>query len=224
MIIKHTRKLLAILSTAALLLGLAACKDETYNVAEDFPDGIFTLSVVDVGVRGGAYYAVVEPTDGSGARLTFKLAEDFTAQAFEPGVDGAIYMLDYYSPKDFYTQWYRMVKELGGLETAFSFVFAGDELISLTDTVQASPPDGPPMDEEQAVSIAVELLKAQMGEGMTLFPKCEGEVNGQHAFLIDLGMNTQEKFTAEEHYAVADDGTVWLLDILSNEWQPAAAG
>jgi hypothetical protein len=52
----------------------------------------------------------------------------------------------------------------------------------------------------------------------------EGKVNGQHAFLFDFGTDTDEKFTAQEHYAVTDDGKFWLLDALADKWQPAAAG
>jgi len=322
---------------AILALGMAlalfACGEKiTFNTAADLPAGTETLEVFEVGRSGKDYYLKAAVGDQS---YTFKLAEDFAALAFEPGVTGAIYMQDYFSPADFYSQWYQEAKKWDELGTAFIFAFAGDELVSLTDTTGYSPPDGPPMegaelpegvvyveefelqsdpgdnlsaeggalvlfsalvslhedfytpgdavtitltgldmiddedaylytivtpggeskhavnyygavfvlldgeyllldgpgrgdliplDEEQAMFILVELLKAQMGEGMTLFPKCEGEVNGQHAFLIDLGTNTEEKFTAEEHYAVTDDGEVWLLDVLADEWQPAAAG
>jgi hypothetical protein len=320
--------------TLCLVL-LPACGETViFNTAADFPDGICTLSVLEVGEKGGGYYAVVSPTDGSGARLTFRLAEDFAAWAFEPGADGALYMLDYSSPADFCSQWYQLARQRGALGTLFEFIFAGDELVHLADISDPSPPDGPqawvyeelpegvayredftwegdpgeglsapeaavllfnaaigyheympgeaytivmtgfefledgecyaytfetpdgeskhavnyftgavyvcldgewlsigeaPLDmegltEEQAMHIASIMLQAQLNEGAALVYKGEGEVNGRRAFLIDLGMNTEEKFTAEEHYAVTDDGEVWLLDILANEWQPAAAG
>ena len=324
-----------VILAACLALALFACGETvTFNTAEDFPDGICTLSVLEVGEKGGGYYAVVSPTDGSGARLTFRLAEDFAAWAFEPGADGALYMLDYSSPADFCSQWYQLARQRGALGTLFEFTFTGDALVFLEDISNPSPPGGPQawlyeelpegvtyredftwegdpgeglsapeaaillfnaaigyheympgeaytivmtgfefledgecyaytfetpdgesehavnyftgvvyvdldgewlpiggapldmegLDEDQAMHIAAYILGAQLDEGMALVYKGEGEINGQRAFLIDLGMNTAEKFTSEEHYAVTDDGEVWLLDILANEWLPAAAG
>lgn len=83
-------------------------------------------------------------------------------------------------------------------------------------------PAGP--DEEWAMGIVSELLFVQLTEGRSIVSKGEGEVNGQHAFLFDLGQSTSEKFTAEEHYAVTDDGNVWQLDIIANEWNAAVPG
>ena len=328
------RILIAILVLSMCLL-LPSCGEKiTFNAAEDLPEGAETLVITKAGKSGGAYYVTAQ---AEGRNYTFKLAEDFTAQAFEPGVDGALYKTDYNSPQDFYTQWYQQVVKQDALGTVFSFIFVDDELYSLTDTSEPSPPDGPPMDgvplpegveyveefkllsdpgdnmsagdgaaalfsaivflhddfytpgdivtitltgldaidgadaylytvttpageskhavnywgdvfvlqgeeymliyqgaegrgdlipldADQAMYIVSELLKAQLGEGMALVAKGGGEVNGGPAFLIDLGTNTDEKFTAEGHYAVTDDGEVWLLDVLTGQWQPAAAG
>ena len=332
------KRILAAMLAISMALVLFACGEKiTFDAAADFPAGISSLTVREVGKQDGIYYAVVDPGGVSGAPRTFRLADDFAAQAFEPGAVGALWMLDYNGPEDFYTQWYQQAKEFGGLGTVFSFAFAGDALVSLTDTSQPSPPDGPPMqgaalpegveyvegvelqsdagenmtaeggaaalfsalvflfddiytpgdavtitltgldtiddgdaylytlkiagsesqyavnyagdvyqlqdgeyiaiyfggdgrgdliplDADQAMYIVSELLGAQLGEGRALVAKGEGEVNGGPAFLFDLGTNTDEKFTAEEHYAVTDDGEVWLLDVLADAWQPAAAG
>jgi len=317
-----------------LALTLFACGEKIFNTAADLPEGTETLEITGAGKSGGTYYVKVQ---AGGQNFIFRLAADFVAQAYEPGATGAIYMLDYNSPADFYSQWYRQAVKYDDLGALFTFDFEGDELAYLYDTTGFSPPDGPPMedtslpedvvyveefelqsdpgdnmsaeggaaalfsaivflhddfytpgdkvtitltgldmiggqdaylytvaladgeskhavnyaggvyvlqgeeymliygggedrgdliplDEAQAVEIAVDLLMTQMGNGMTLFPKGEDEVNGQHAWLIDLGSNTEEKFTAETHYAVTDDGMVWLLDVFANEWQPAAAG
>ena len=129
---------------AILILGLAlslfACGEKiAFNAAAELPEGAETLVITQAGRSGGAYYAVVE---AGGQRYTFKLADDFSAAAFEPGADGAIYTIDYYSPADFYTQWYLPAKRRDTLGTVFAFAFAGDELDSLTDTTGFSPPDG----------------------------------------------------------------------------------
>ena len=80
------------------------------------------------------------------------------------------------------------------------------------------------LNKNKAMLIAAEHLSVQMDEGRTLVAEGEGDVNGQHAFLFALGNDTEEKFTAEEHYAVTDDGKVWLLDVIEDEWQPAGVG
>lgn len=50
--------------------------------------------------------------------------------------------------------------------------------------------------------------------------KNEGVIdNDQKAWYFDLGSNTNDKFTAEYHYAVDETGTVWLLD-LAGDWCP----
>jgi len=136
-----------LIAALAVCLALFACGKAAFNAAADLPDGILTLSVEEVGRRGRTYYVMASPADGSGARYTFKLAESFSARAFEPGADGAVYMLDYHSPADFHSQWYRLAKELGALGASFDFIFAGDELIFLADIAGFSPPDGWPMED-----------------------------------------------------------------------------
>jgi len=128
-----------------MALSLAACGEKlVFDAAADYPDGTFTMCVMEVGKSGGAYYAVVQAPVESAEEFTFLLAEDFTAQAFEPGADGALYKLDYNSPADFYTQWYRLARERDALGMAFGFVFEDDALVYLEDVAEPSPPDGPP--------------------------------------------------------------------------------
>ena len=328
------KHVLVITLALCLALPLFACgKKIAFNAASDLPAGAETMVITEVGKSGGAHYVKAQ-VDGQG--YTFKLAGDFTAAAYEPGVVGAIYKLDYNSPADFYSRWYQEAKKWDELGTAFTFAFAGDELVSLVDTTGYSPPDGPPMegaelpegveyieefelqsdpgdnlsaeggavvlfsalfslqedfyapgdavtitltglealdeadiylytvktprdeskhavnyagdvfvllggeyklihsgegrgdiipmDEFQAMQILTVMLEANLNEGMALVAKGGGEVNGRHAFLVDLGTNSEEKFTAEAHYAVTDDGGVWLLDVLTDEWDYAAAG
>jgi len=317
---------------ALALFARVSGRNIALNTAADLPAGTETMTVYAVNKMGlsGKYY--IKAMVGVNS-YTFKLAEDFSALAYEPGVAGAVYMLDYNSPADFYTQWYEsfVLSEESG--TVFEFMFEGDELVFLTDTTGYSPPDGPPMegaqlpegvvyveefelqsdpgdnmsaeggakalfsailfehadfytpgdavtialtgldtidggdaylytvttadgesqhavnyagdvyvllggayqfiygglgsiipiDEERAMFIVERWMGAWLDEGMALVSKGEGEVNGQHAFLIDLGTNTDEKFTAERHYALTDDGGFWLLDVLSDTWGPAAA-
>ena len=328
------RILIAILALC-LALGLAACKPNiVFNAAADLPAGAEIMAVVEVGQSHGDYYVKAAVGDHS---YIFRLAQDFTARAFEPGVDGALAMLDYTGPEDFYSRWYQQAKQFSSRGLAFAFVFAGDDLLSLTDTSSPSPPDGPqavlyyelpegveyveefewegdageglsapeaavlvfnavvqfydyapgdsvriimtgfefvenagecyryrvetpdgtsehavdyfgydvyvlldgeyklvysgegrgdviPLDEDQAEYILMLTLNVQLDEGMALVYKGEGEVEGQPAFLFDLGTSTAEKFTALEHYAVTDDGEPWLLDVQANKWVPASVG
>ena len=103
----------------------------TYNAAADLPEGSDALHVTGAGKRGGTYYVTAE---ADGAEYTFRLAEGFTARAFEPGANGAIYKMDYSGPQEFYTQWYQVAKERGVHGATFAFTFVGDEIVSLIDT------------------------------------------------------------------------------------------
>jgi hypothetical protein len=78
--------------------------------------------------------------------------------------------------------------------------------------------------EEDAMQIVSEKLAAQLSEGFSILSSGEGTVNGQRAFLFETGKSESDRFTAEEHYAVTDDGDVWILDITTNEWNEASAG
>lgn len=125
---------------AVTLLVSAPQLGVSYSAAGDFPAGGGTMYVTGAGKRGKTYYVVAE---ADGEEYTFRLAEGFTARAFEPGADGALSETDYNSPEEFYTRWYRVAKDRGVPGAAFSFAFAGDELVSLADTSEPSPPDGP---------------------------------------------------------------------------------
>jgi hypothetical protein len=68
----------------------------------------------------------------------------------------------------------------------------------------------------------MDLLLAALGdkvrEGTALAATGEDEIEGRRCRTFSFGANTPEKFTAEEHYAVTDDGEVFVLDILENRY------
>lgn len=84
------------------------------------------------------------------------------------------------------------------------------------------PTDGPEnkntIDSEEA---AMELMTQTvcLDEGVALTMTGEGEVEGNQCWMFALGKNDEDKFTAEQHYAVTRDGRVFVLDILTNEYQ-----
>ncbi|MCL2106946.1 MAG: hypothetical protein FWH26_07835 [Oscillospiraceae bacterium] len=329
--------------SAALVLCMAlmffACGEAlVFNSPSDLPEGTETLVITEADQSGGAYYVKAQ---AGGQSYTFKLADDFVAMAFEPGTVGAIYMLDYNSPEDFYSRWYLLAKEHGGLGTVFSFAFAGGALVSLKDPAQPPPPDGPPMqgtslpegveyveeyelqsdpgdnmsaegaaaalfsaivllhddfytpgdavaitltgletvdgedaylytillpdgseskhavnyrgdvyvlqgddymlifgdgpsvtvtnaeDAEVILNDAIHTLTQEMAANgpIALVAKGEDTVNGQNAWLFDLGADLLEKFVAEYHFAVTDNGEVLVMDIQSGgDYVPHAVG
>ena len=201
------RILIAMLALCMVLL-LPACGEQvTFNAAADLPEGTETLVITTAGQSSGAYYVKAQ---ADGQSYTFRLAEDFTAQAYEPGVVGAIYTLDYNSPADFYSQWYQLAKEYDALGTVFAFSFAGDELASLTDTTGFSPPDGPPMQGAslpEGVEYVEEFeLQSDPGDNMS----AEGAAKALFSALVYLH---------DDFYAPGDAVTITLtgLDTVDDE-------
>jgi hypothetical protein len=75
---------------------------------------------------------------------------------------------------------------------------------------------------------AMDILSAAIAdifvEGTAIVETGEDEIDGLHAWKFSFGQNTPEKFTAEQHFAVDDNGQVWVLDILEDQYIPYAAG
>lgn len=56
-------------------------------------------------------------------------------------------------------------------------------------------------------------------DGNAILLEHEGQWdNNKKAWYFALGINPEEKFTAENHFAVTENGDIFKLDILSNEW------
>ena len=240
------KKLFALLCAATLLFAFAACGETTKDDEElkiggydavRLEDGVFYVNVAQLESDPGDNPSALECAKivlATLKKIEFQTeAGDSTHISLmgiddDEGEDRYAYAMgmgkDYLTGNDFvqvYTLWVNYAGDV--------FAFMGGEMFAFSEESNGwEPIDGRedliPLDEDQAMYIVSELLGVQLDEGLTLVAKGEDEVNGQHAFLFDLGESTDEKFTAEEHYAVTDDGEVWLLDVLANEWQPAAAG
>lgn len=85
------------------------------------------------------------------------------------------------------------------------------------------------MNMEQAEEIIMRLTQVQMqeieddgGKPAYVF-KGEGDIGDNMAYFFDLGVNSDEKFTAEFHYAVDEQGDMWEMDIFG-DWHPFYAG
>jgi hypothetical protein len=76
--------------------------------------------------------------------------------------------------------------------------------------------------------VAMELMGDAIADifvvGTALIETGETEIDGLHAWTYSFGTDTPEKFTAEQHFAVDDNGGIWVLDILEDEYIPYAAG
>jgi len=238
------KKLIALLCAAALLFAFAACGREEDGLtiggydAVQLDDGIYYVDVARLQSDPGENLSALDCARTAWAALKNMdlRAEDGDSIHIslmgvdnEEGEDRYAYSVgmgrDYLTGDDFVHVYSIWVNYAGDV-----FAFMGGEMLVYSPESNAwePVPDGIgqdlSLDEEQAMSIASELLGVQLAEGLALVASGEDEVNGQRAFLFSLGTNREEKFTAEEHYAVTDDGKVWLLDIIANEWVPAAAG
>jgi len=239
------KKLLAWLCAAALFFAFAACgkeKEDGLKIggydAVQLEEGVYYVDVAQLQSDPGENPSALECAKTAWTALKsmdLRAGDGESIHISLMGIDGdegedryaySVGMgMDYLTGDDFVQVYSLWVNYAGDV-----FAFVGGEMLVYSpesngwEPVAGGRGDDFPMDEEQAMFIVSEMLKAQFAEGMALVAKGEDEVNGQHAFLFDLGMNTEEKFTAEEHYAVTDDGEVWLLDILANEWLSAAAG
>lgn len=74
-----------------------------------------------------------------------------------------------------------------------------------------------------ADTMAEMSANAQEGVTVALVAQGEEEIDGQLCYTFAIGANTPEKFTAEEHYAVAPDGGVYRLSIADNAYIPYEA-
>ncbi len=72
------------------------------------------------------------------------------------------------------------------------------------------------MTKKKAMDLLSAALTDPIMEGTALVANGEGNLEGQHCWTFCFGKNTAEKFTAEEHYAVTDDGKIYVLDIINN--------
>lgn len=74
-----------------------------------------------------------------------------------------------------------------------------------------------PMDEAAAMNILTAALGNKLQGGLALVSSGKSNVNGQPCWSFGLDSNAKDKFTINEHYAVTEDGMVYLYDIISNE-------
>ncbi|MDR2655503.1 MAG: hypothetical protein LBC56_05430 [Oscillospiraceae bacterium] len=94
-------------------------------------------------------------------------------------------------------------------------------------TPQQPAPESQTLTQEAAFEIIKKALESKIAEKekyiseqgfenttTAIVADVELEVNGLHAWSFVLGTNSPEKFTAEEYYAVTDDGKVYYSDIL----------
>lgn len=83
---------------------------------------------------------------------------------------------------------------------------------------------GGQLDAETAMELLAGALGDKVTEGTALVADGEDTVDGKHCWLFAFGASTAEKFTAEEHYAVADDGDIYVMDIVGGgEYRPYEA-
>lgn len=106
-------------------------------------------------------------------------------------------------------------------ELWYSKLKAGAVYMEYAETGEA----GETISEEDALDVLTAALDSKLIEGTAIVSYGEGSIDGKHCWTFAFGANTVEKFTAEEHYAVMDDGSIWILDILNGgEYVPYAAG
>ncbi len=101
------------------------------------------------------------------------------------------------------------------------YVFAGSELIRYDDNEPGSGivPEYQ-THEDYAVNLLTDLLGDRM-EGKALVLTGEEDINGFTCKVFQFGVNNQDSFTAEEHYAVNTNGDVYTIDILQGaDWVP----
>ena len=73
---------------------------------------------------------------------------------------------------------------------------------------------------DEAMDLLVDAIWESMEHQTTVFHTGEGVVDGQKCYLFSYGDNSQEKFTAFEHYAVTGGGEIYIMDILTGEYEP----
>lgn len=78
--------------------------------------------------------------------------------------------------------------------------------------------------EEKAAATLISVLGNKLSQGKSLIHSGEDEVNGEHCWKFGVGSNAGDKFTIEEHYFVTDAGTVYLYDVVHDEYLIQAQG
>ncbi|AET67887.1 hypothetical protein Desor_2291 [Desulfosporosinus orientis DSM 765] len=77
------------------------------------------------------------------------------------------------------------------------------------------------LDEDEALNLLSDELSGMLTEDTVIVSLGKDTVNGEDCWMFATGKNTPEKFTAEEHFAVKEDGSIYVLDIYnSNEYIP----
>ena len=80
------------------------------------------------------------------------------------------------------------------------------------------------VDVDKAMDLLSIVLSDRLTEETALVYTNDDEINGHPCVIIAFGKNTDEKFTAEEHYAVTDTSEIYILNIITNEYEPFAMG
>ncbi|WMJ83773.1 hypothetical protein ACS3UN_11985 [Oscillospiraceae bacterium LTW-04] len=83
---------------------------------------------------------------------------------------------------------------------------------------------GEGISEDEAMDVLSNALADRMTDETAIVANGESEMEGQHCWTFSFGKNTPEKFTAEEHYAVTDNGEIYVLDIINDKYEPLAIG
>jgi hypothetical protein len=91
---------------------------------------------------------------------------------------------------------------------------------SMPDTSSASNKDNSTIGENEAFIILEKKLDNFLTNDTQIVFLGNETINGENYLKFAFGKNTPEKFTAEVHLAVAEDGSVYILDVVCNEYVP----
>lgn len=78
------------------------------------------------------------------------------------------------------------------------------------------------MDKDTALKYLWKKLSAKItemkkalptGASVVLLEEGTEKISGETCWAVALGVNTDEKFTAEDHYAVSPTGVIYVMDI-----------
>ncbi|MDO5521955.1 MAG: hypothetical protein Q4G58_15780 [bacterium] len=73
--------------------------------------------------------------------------------------------------------------------------------------------------QQQAFDYLADLVSPELKKGMALMQDYEDNINGEHCWTFILGENTPDHFVGEKHFAVSENGKVYLMEIVSGEYQ-----
>lgn len=75
------------------------------------------------------------------------------------------------------------------------------------------------------IDIFIKAMPPELFDGKIVVSEGEDTVNGEHAWLIAIGTGTEDKFTAETHYAITDSYDIFVMDVVAGgEYVPYAMG